>query len=96
MSQRYSGYRQRGTAMPSVLTAIELPWRKVLCRSCDYFYGWMRQCYGFSCVGCGRWNSNPLGNTEPAGRGDASDEEVWIDKMFEGIDDGVPAGRGDG
>jgi hypothetical protein len=26
----------------------------------------------------------------PAGRGDAANEEAWIEKMFEGIDDGDP------
>ncbi len=53
----------RGTLYSVCLEAGDpsLGLRKVLCRSCDHFYGWMRQCSGFRCNWCGTWNERPLG-----------------------------------
>jgi hypothetical protein len=46
--------------MVQILVAHDLTLRKVICLYCDAFYGWMKQCSGFRCRECKKWNANPL------------------------------------
>ena len=46
--------------MIQIRAGHDLPWRKVICRYCDAFYGWMKECRGFNCRECDKWNAKPL------------------------------------